>query len=66
MATEVKRPTAMMLMVLREMLAGLGTHHDVRGRSAHGGRSAILTGLMKRKLIDRDSKITKLGKEQVR
>jgi hypothetical protein len=55
-----------MLKVLREIAAGLGTHHEVHGMSAHGGRARILMGLRQRGMIDSDYKITELGRQATR
>lgn len=44
--------SASMRTVLIDLAEGRGTHHNVVGMSAHGGRNATLYGLIKRGLFD--------------
>lgn len=58
----ISRPSKKMLIVLNDMYEGRGTHHNCRGRSAHGGRCRILCALIRRGWIDRDYQITETGR----
>ena len=53
----------LMRQVLLDIAEGRGTHHNCHGRSEHGGRSRVLTALMRRKLIDHEYRLTALARE---
>lgn len=63
----MKPPSPIMIRVLRDILAGRGTHHGCHGMSEHGGRSRIIHALYSRGLIKMGQKnyweITKNGEE---
>lgn len=57
------RMTYLMFRVLRDIAEGRGAYHNCHGRSEHGGRTAVLAGLSRRRLIDCAGQVTPHGRE---
>ena len=60
-ATISRKLTPLMTRVLFDVRDGLGTHYRCHGRSQHGGRSRVLTALIRRGLLTRDYELTADG-----
>lgn len=54
--------TALMRVVLVDILEGRGTHYNCHGQAEHGGRCSVVTGLRQRGMIDKRNELTTHGR----